>query len=71
LGTVIDPSADCRLSIRDGALTIAVPGSDYALAVAGGRTDVPRVLREIRGDFCAQFKVSPTVATDATSDCLQ
>ena len=66
-GTVIDPSGDCQITTSNGTLTVAVPGSDHALCIEMGRTNAPRILREVSGDFAAQIKISAKFATAPAS----
>jgi regulation of enolase protein 1 (concanavalin A-like superfamily) len=66
-GDVIDPSHDCEFTIGSGTLALGIPGTDHALAIEQGRTNAPRVLREVAGDFTAQVKLSAKFAADPAS----
>jgi regulation of enolase protein 1 (concanavalin A-like superfamily) len=56
-GDVIDPEADCKIQIADGGVSLEVPGSLHDLNPGIGKSNSPRILREIEGDFVAQVKV--------------
>lgn len=66
-GTAVDPDRDCDFSVRNDTLTLTVPGSDHVLGIERGKTNAPRVLREVDGDFTAQVKLSAKFATNAIS----
>jgi regulation of enolase protein 1 (concanavalin A-like superfamily) len=51
----VDPFGDCRFDKKGDELTIAVPGR-------AGRTSVPRMLREIEGDFDVTVRVTGAFA---------
>lgn len=57
-GVVTDPDGDCQLLAEDNKLKIAIPGKDHALATERGKTNAPRVLQELKGDFEVTVKVS-------------
>jgi RNA polymerase sigma factor (sigma-70 family) len=63
-GTVIDPDGDCTLTFADKSLIVKVPGSDHVFMPERGRTNAPRVLEEVEGDFTVQVKVSGDFPTD-------
>jgi len=58
-GTAQDPAADCKFSLKEGKLTISVPGSDKAhdLSAEMGNVTAPRVVQALSGDFRIQVKV--------------
>ncbi len=67
LGAVIDPSSDCKIEGNAQLLTIAIPGSDHALAAEQDRMNAPRILQEISGDFSAEVKVWGTYPTEIST----
>lgn len=57
-GMAADPDGDCQFFLADRTLLIQVPGAKaHDLAAEIGRTNAPRVLQEVRGDFTLQVKV--------------
>jgi len=54
----VDPSRDCRFDYDGDKLTITVPGKNHGLDVMGNRLNAPHLLREVRGDFDIQIRVS-------------
>lgn len=50
-GEVFDSEGDCRAFLRDGRLTIEVPGPLLQLNVEIDKLNSQRVVREIPGDF--------------------
>jgi RNA polymerase sigma factor (sigma-70 family) len=56
-GEVIDPDGDCTINLKDGRLTIGVPGRPHGLDAEVNVFNAPRVLREIEGDFIADLKL--------------
>ena len=54
---MIDPDGDCTIDLKDGRLTIRVPGRPHGLDAEVDKLNSPRVLREIEGDFIADLKV--------------
>jgi regulation of enolase protein 1 (concanavalin A-like superfamily) len=64
-GNAYDPDGDCKFTVEEGRLRIAVPGTDHALAIERGQVNAPRVVREVYGDFIAQVKVSGAFPTGA------
>lgn len=57
-GEVLDPDDDCALKLAEGALEFAVPGTLHDLNIDIDRTNAPRVVQEIEGDFVAVVKVA-------------
>lgn len=66
-GKIIDPNNDCRFTVEDGRLTIAIPGSDHGLSVEQNRMGPPRVLQDVDGDFVVQVEVGGAFPQGATS----
>lgn len=58
-GTTQDPEADCKFLVKEGKLTISVPGSDKAhdLSAELDNVTAPRVVQALKGDFRIQVKV--------------
>jgi regulation of enolase protein 1 (concanavalin A-like superfamily) len=58
-GRAVDPDGDCQFFIDRGTLLINVPGSAYPhdLAAEINRTNAPRVLQQVNGDFTVQVRV--------------
>jgi regulation of enolase protein 1 (concanavalin A-like superfamily) len=58
-GRAFDPDGDSQFFIARDTLLINVPGSAYAhdLAAEINRTNAPRVLRQVNGDFTVQVRV--------------
>ncbi|HTU23002.1 MAG TPA: protein kinase [Gemmataceae bacterium] len=56
-GRQFDPDSDCTFNVQGGALKIDVPPTPHDLSIERGRTNAPRVLREVDGDFRLQVKV--------------
>jgi len=55
----IDPDHDCEFDIKkDGTVTIELPGGDHDLNPYRNRSNAPRLLREVEGDFVVQVRVS-------------
>lgn len=72
-GRLIDPDGDSSVSLDDQVLTIAVPAAAHDLSIELGRMNAPRVVRDVRGDFIAEVRVSaklqptePTTIPDRT-----
>lgn len=58
-GVPVDPDGDCRFFAPAGELHITVPGTNgpHDLAAEIGKTNAPRVLQPVRGDFVMQVRV--------------
>ena len=56
-GRRFDPDGDCTFKVQGGALTIDVPPTPHDLSIERARTNAPRMLREVDGDFRLQVKV--------------
>jgi regulation of enolase protein 1 (concanavalin A-like superfamily) len=63
----IDPNNDCTFKHDGGKLTISVPGTYHDLNVADARTDAPRMLLEVEGDFTAQVRIRGDFQPSTTS----
>lgn len=66
-GWCVDPDADCQFSVQNGKLKISVPGTDHALATERGKTNAPRVLREVEGEFTITVKVAADYTPGSSS----
>ena len=58
-GQVIDPDADSRFRATRTSLTVTVPAAPRVFAPERGRSNAPRVVREVQGDFLAQIDPRP------------
>lgn len=71
-GKAIDPDGDCKFFLSEGALLINVPGSASAhdLSPEMEKTNAPRVLQPVNGDFSIQVHVDGrfTPGEDSTLD---
>jgi regulation of enolase protein 1 (concanavalin A-like superfamily) len=63
----VDPDGDCTFRAEGDRLTIAVPATAHDLSAEAGRTNAPRVLRDVTGDFTAHVTVSGVVRPGAGS----
>ena len=66
-GQVVDPDRDCDVTFKDGAVEFKVPGTPHDFAADIKVQNSPRVLRELKGDFSAEVKVSGAFKPGATS----
>jgi regulation of enolase protein 1 (concanavalin A-like superfamily) len=61
-GQTEDPNGDCKISAKDGSVTISIPGTPHDLWPGEGRkVNAPRVLQDVEGDFTVQVKVASSV----------
>ncbi len=60
-GEFIDPAGDCKARVKDGKLSITVPGTQHNLNPLPGWDNLlaPRVVQEVDGDFKIQVKLLP------------
>lgn len=56
-GRPIDPDKDCQFAFTKGSVTIALPGKPHDYDPDSGRTNAPRLLRAVEGDFLAEVRV--------------
>jgi regulation of enolase protein 1 (concanavalin A-like superfamily) len=54
----VDPKGDCRFKRKGERLTITVPGEGHQLDLWTDRFDAPRFLRDVKGDFVVEVRVS-------------
>jgi hypothetical protein len=64
----VDPDNDCKFDIKDGTVTIELPGGDHELAPKRKRFNAPRLLREVEGDFVMQVRLCATFRPSAKSN---
>jgi regulation of enolase protein 1 (concanavalin A-like superfamily) len=61
-GEPLDPDGDCTITPQGNALTVIVPPTRHdILADKAGKSNAPRVLREVDGDFRVQVKVCGSI----------
>ena len=66
-GTIIDPDRKCAVVIRNHRVAIELPAGAFDLSVELRRTNAPRILQDVRGDFVLDVKVDGEFQTgDAT-----
>ncbi len=63
-GVAVDPERDSTFRADRDGLRIIVPGKPRVMSVEIGKTNAPRVLRELDGDFSVEVKVSGAFPTD-------
>ncbi len=54
----VDPDGDCKFIRDKDALTIEVPSTDHALGIELNLMNAPRLLRDVKGDFIVELRVS-------------
>jgi regulation of enolase protein 1 (concanavalin A-like superfamily) len=59
-GDAVDPDGDCKFELeqRENRVKIFVPGQTHILSAEIGRTNAPRMLRDIEGDFEVSVRVA-------------
>lgn len=62
-GTVFDPDEKCAVVIRSHRVAIQVPAGAYDLSAELRRTNAPRILQEVRGDFVLEVEVDGAFKT--------
>jgi regulation of enolase protein 1 (concanavalin A-like superfamily) len=61
-GQTEDPDGDCKISAKEGSVTISIPGTAHDLWPGDGRkVNAPRVLQDVEGDFTVQVRVASSV----------
>jgi hypothetical protein len=63
----IDPDGDCRFVYDKESLTIELPAKEHDLDPDRGRTNAPRLLREVEGDFVLQVRLGGDFKPSARS----
>jgi regulation of enolase protein 1 (concanavalin A-like superfamily) len=66
-GQAIDPDGDCDVAVKDGAVSMKIPGVSHDFASDIRLQNSPRVLSRVKGDFIAEVKVSGAFKPGATS----
>jgi regulation of enolase protein 1 (concanavalin A-like superfamily) len=54
----VDPDGDCKFRREKDVLTIEVPGTDHGLGIERKLMNAPRLLRDVKGDFIVEVRVS-------------
>lgn len=54
----VDPDGDCKFVRDKDVLTIEVPGTEHALGIERNKMNAPRLLRDVKGDFIVEVRVS-------------
>jgi regulation of enolase protein 1 (concanavalin A-like superfamily) len=71
-GTASDPDGDCKIETEGKTLTMEVPNTPHGLASnIIDRSNAPRVLREVEGDFEVQVKVDGTFTPTGSGTTLR
>jgi hypothetical protein len=55
-GFLVDPDHDCKLSLEGAILRIAIPGKPHIMSTEIGKTNAPRVMRDVEGDFGVEVR---------------
>ena len=60
-GDFVDPAGDCKAMVKDGKLSVTIPGTEHNLNPLPGWDNLlaPRVVQEVDGDFRIQVKLLP------------
>lgn len=67
-GTVVDPSKQCKFDAEGTKLKITLPDIPLSLTDDAGRSNAPRVWREIEGDFSVTVRVAVTFPDNPVTD---
>jgi regulation of enolase protein 1 (concanavalin A-like superfamily) len=57
-GDVTDPEDHCTIQVKNGGISLEVPGSHHDLNAEIGKYNAPRILQDVEGDFVVQVKVA-------------
>lgn len=63
-GEMIDPDRDCLFAVGADQVGIQIPGTIHDLSAELNRTNAPRVLQPVDGDFELEVRVAGTLAPD-------
>jgi hypothetical protein len=63
-GEMIDPDRDCLFAVGADQVGIQIPGTPHDLSAELNRTNAPRVLQPVEGDFEIEVRVAGTLAPD-------
>jgi hypothetical protein len=69
-GTAIDPNRDCKIHREGETLVIDLPNTPHDLTPFSRLFNVPRVIREVQGDFVMQVKVEGDFKPSGPSERL-
>jgi regulation of enolase protein 1 (concanavalin A-like superfamily) len=61
-GEVADPDGDCHVELDSGKVSMKVPASPHDFAAELERTNAPRVMSKVRGNFIVEVKISGSFA---------
>jgi regulation of enolase protein 1 (concanavalin A-like superfamily) len=64
-GDVTDPDGDSKINEANGRVTIEVPGAYHDLWPGQGKTNAPRILQDVEGDFTVQVKLTGQIRPQA------
>jgi regulation of enolase protein 1 (concanavalin A-like superfamily) len=68
-GEIEDQDGDCKITEKDGKLSISVPATLHDLNPRNGKINAPRIVQELSGDFSVQVRVNgkfrPTLPSTA------
>ncbi len=67
----VKPGADCGFERKGDRLTITLTGKGYGLEVEKGKLNVPHLLREFKGDFVVQVRISGNFQQGKLGDGLR
>jgi regulation of enolase protein 1 (concanavalin A-like superfamily) len=54
----LDPDNDCKIDIKDGTVTMELPGTYHEFNLKRKCFNAPRLLRDVEGNFVVQVRVS-------------
>lgn len=57
-GKIIDPDGDCSFKVRNGHITLTIPGGIHDISSYNKKLNAPRILQDVEGDFTVTVKVS-------------
>jgi hypothetical protein len=63
-GEMIDPDHDCLFAVGANQVGIQIPGTPHDLSAELNRTNAPRVLQPVEGDFEIEVRVAGTLTPD-------
>lgn len=63
-GEMIDPDRDCLFAVGADQVGIQIPGTSHDLSAELNRTNAPRVLQPVEGDFEIEVRVAGTLTPD-------
>lgn len=66
-GDLVDPDGDCTVQLEESGVRFELPGKLHDLNGAIGKTNAPRLVQDVEGDFVAQVKISGELQPSAPS----